>query len=77
MNIYKTKPKNGNAKKAWGYFCTTKGYPPIEMFYSRDHEDGRRWVAYYGSAHHGSGTNQYYSEIESSSLNNWCDGKFN
>lgn len=77
MNIYKTKPIRGNAKKAWEYFCHTQGSFPTEMYYSREHIDGARWVAYYSSSSGYGSRQHYYYEIESCSLDNWCNGKFN
>ena len=69
MNTYKERPKRGNARKAWDYFINNnKGRKPIHMFYSKDHEYGQRWVAYYGSAAgyiHGA---VYFDEIESCRL---------
>ena len=69
MNTYKERPKGGNARKAWDYFVKSNNdRTPKEMYYSRSHIDGARWVAYFGSAVSYGNLQHNFKEIESSSL---------
>lgn len=56
------------ARKAWDYFVSEMKRQPIEMFYSRDHLDGQRWVAYYGHGHSYGRMPYSYSEITTHDL---------
>jgi hypothetical protein len=73
MKTYTERPKRGNAKKAWDYMCQwNNGHGPIEMFYSRDHIEGPRWVGRYPSGcsvgPYGAVSSSNFTEIESCNI---------
>ena len=68
MNMYTERPKRGNARKAWDYLTKQDKKEPIELFYSRSHIDGPRWVGYFGSAVSYGTLQHSYGEVESSTL---------
>ena len=41
---HKTRPKSGNARLFWDYCARTLDVSKLEIFFSRDHSDGPRWV---------------------------------
>jgi hypothetical protein len=71
MKTYTERPtsKNKMAQKAWDYFVKNRG-KPRHMFYSRDHEDGQQWVAYYGINTVLGSTCSSFSEVTSNELEN-------
>ena len=80
MRVYKTRPQRGMARKAWDYFCNNRGKPPNEMFYSRDHIDGQRWVADYGFNASLGGTTPYgciggsdIAEVKTTLIQYWIE----
>lgn len=81
MKTYTSRPtRSGMARKAWDYLQGLTKYPIEHMFYSRDHVDGQRWVAFHGnhgySGYTGSastpilGSNGIYTEVDSATLRN-------
>jgi hypothetical protein len=46
--IYKTRPKRGNARKAWDKYFRKYGADPKEMYYSPNYDHNLRgWVCEY------------------------------
>ena len=67
MKRYTTRPRTGNARVFWDHCAKTLDERTLEIFFSRDHIAGARWVGTdnsigYGMSEWGAGGKQRFVE---------------